>query len=69
MNTDQLKGKWKQLTGSAKEQWGKLTDDELKQIDGEKDRLVGKIQEKYGISKDEAEQQVESWTPHQNTTI
>ncbi len=61
MNIDILKGKWQQLTGSAKTEWGKLTDDELRQIDGEKDRLVGVVQEKYGLARDEAEKQVEDW--------
>ena len=48
MNSDQLKGNWKQLMGDAKKQWGKLTDDDLKQVEGRKDKLVGKIQERYG---------------------
>ncbi|MCC6000662.1 MAG: CsbD family protein [Pararhodobacter sp.] len=61
MNWDQVKGKWKQMTGSAKERWGKLTDDELTQIDGSREKLVGKIQEKYGIAKEEAEKQVDDW--------
>ncbi|KPQ05900.1 MAG: hypothetical protein HLUCCA12_13015 [Rhodobacteraceae bacterium HLUCCA12] len=61
MNWDQLKGKWKQASGSAKAQWGKLTDDELTQIEGNRDKLVGKIQEKYGLAKEEAEKQVDDW--------
>ena len=61
MNRDQLEGNWKQLKGSAKEQWGRLTDDELDQIDGKREKLVGRIQERYGIAKDEAERQVSSW--------
>lgn len=61
MNWDQVKGKWTQMVGSAKQQWGKLTDDELKQVEGDKDKLVGKIQEKYGIGKEEAEKQVDDW--------
>jgi uncharacterized protein YjbJ (UPF0337 family) len=62
MNWDRVKGKWSQLTGSAKTQWGKLTDDDLTQVEGEKDRLVGRIQERYGIAKDEAERQVDDWS-------
>ncbi|MFP4069321.1 MAG: CsbD family protein [Opitutales bacterium] len=61
MNRDTLKGKWKQMSGSAKERWGKLTDDELLRIDGEKDRLIGTIQEKYGLARDDAEKQVDEW--------
>ena len=62
MNWDQVEGKWKQLKGSAKDQWGKLTDDDLDQAAGKRDKLVGKIQERYGIAKDEAEKQVDSWS-------
>ena len=61
MNSDQLKGKWKQMTGSVKERWGKLTDDDLDIINGQNEQLVGKIQEKYGIAKDEAQRQVDDW--------
>ena len=62
MNWDQVKGKWKQMTGSAKERWGKLTDDDLSRIAGERDKLVGTIQEKYGIARQEAEAQVDAWS-------
>lgn len=61
MNWDIVKGKWNQAMGSAKSQWGELTDDDLQQVEGERDKLVGKVQEKYGIGKDEAEKQVDSW--------
>ena len=61
MNSDQLQGKWKQLKGSVKERWGKLTDDDVNVINGQNDQLVGKIQEKYGIAKEEAQRQVEDW--------
>ncbi|MGY6632835.1 MAG: CsbD family protein [Alkalilacustris sp.] len=61
MNWDIVKGKWKQAMGSAKSKWGDLTDDELQQIDGDRQRLVGKVQEKYGLAKDEAEKQVDEW--------
>lgn len=61
MNWDTVKGKWKQATGSAKNQWGKLTDDELTQIEGNRDKLIGKVQEKYGIAREEAEKQVDDW--------
>lgn len=61
MNSDQIKGNWNQLKGSLKEQWGKLTDDDVKQIEGDRDQLVGKIQERYGVAREEAEKQVEQW--------
>lgn len=61
MNSDQLKGKWKQIKGSVKERWGKLTDDDLDVIDGKHDQLVGKVQERYGIAKDVAQKQVDDW--------
>ncbi len=61
MNTDQLKGKWKQVRGEAKRQWGKLTDDDLDQIDGNAAKLEGKIQERYGKSKEEAKREVENF--------
>lgn len=59
MNTDQLKGRWMQMKGAAKAQWGKLTDDELAQIDGNNDRLVGLIQEKYGYARERAQEEVD----------
>lgn len=55
MNEDTVKGKWKQLSGKLKEKWGKLTDDDLKRAEGNKDYLVGKLQEHYGLAKDKAE--------------
>jgi len=61
MNNDTIQGKWKQLKGKAKEQWGKLTDDELDKMDGSKDQLSGKVQEKYGHSKDEADKAVDKF--------
>ena len=61
MNKDTVEGQWKNMKGKAKEQWGKLTDDELDQINGQKDQLSGKIQEKYGKSKDEADKEVETF--------
>lgn len=70
MNSEQLQGKWKQIKGSAKERWGKLTDDDLSVIDGRHDQLVGRIQERYGIAKDQAQQQVHEWlNSHTDTTV
>lgn len=61
MNWDQVKGKWKQFKGDAQKQWGKLTDDDFDQIEGDRQKLVGKVQERYGIAKEEAERQVDDW--------
>jgi uncharacterized protein YjbJ (UPF0337 family) len=61
MNSDQLKGKWKQMKGSVKERWGKLTDDDLDVIDGQSDQLIGKIQERYGVAREEAKKQFDEW--------
>lgn len=58
MNWDQVKGKWKQAKGQCQQKWGKLTNDEIDVIDGKREQLVGKIQERYGIAKEEAERQV-----------
>jgi len=58
MNWDIIEGKWKQATGAVKTKWGKLTDDDLKAIAGKRDQLLGKLQEKYGIAKDQAESQL-----------
>lgn len=61
MNWDRIEGNWKQVTGKAKAQWGKLTDDDLDVIAGHRDILAGKIQAHYGIAKHEAEKQVSEW--------
>ena len=61
MNWDQIEGKWKQMKGSVKQKWGKLTDDDLDVIAGKQDQLAGKIQERYGITKEEAAKQVREW--------
>jgi uncharacterized protein YjbJ (UPF0337 family) len=58
MNSDRLKGNWKQFAGMMKEKWGQLTDDDWKVVEGRRDQLVGKIRERYGIARDEAERQV-----------
>ncbi len=57
MNEDQIKGNWKQFKGKVKEKWGKLTDDDLDIVEGRTDQLVGKLQERYGIARQEAEKQ------------
>lgn len=59
MNNDIIKGKWKQVSGSLKANWGKLTDDDLQEIDGNLEKFQGKMQEKYGMAKDEAKKEFE----------
>ena len=66
MNWDQIEGKWKQFKGSAKQQWAKLTDDDLEYISGNRDRFVGRLQERYGIAKEEAQKQCDTWLRAQN---
>jgi uncharacterized protein YjbJ (UPF0337 family) len=58
MNWDQIKGNWKQFKGKARQKWGKLTDDELDTIEGKREELIGKVQEKYGITREQAEKDV-----------
>ncbi|GGC59072.1 CsbD family protein [Marinobacter halophilus] len=62
MNKDTLEGNWKQFKGKVKENWGKLTDDEVDEINGRKENFIGKIQEKYGLKKDEAEKEWDKLT-------
>lgn len=61
INWDEIAGKWKQFSGEAKKQWGSLTDDELTEINGDREVLAGKIQEKYGIAKEHANNQIDKW--------
>lgn len=61
MNSDQFEGKWKQLKGSVKQRWGKLTDNDVTTLSGKKDELVGKIQERYGITREQAEKEADDW--------
>ena len=61
MNKDQIAGDWKQFKGKVKEQWGKLTDDEVRVIEGKSDQLAGLIQTRYGVAKEEAERQAEAF--------
>jgi uncharacterized protein YjbJ (UPF0337 family) len=60
-SVDEMKGKWKQQLGAAKIMWGKLTDDELLKLEGQQDRLTGLVQERYAITRDEADRQVKSF--------
>ena len=61
MNQDRIQGRWKQLKGKVKEQWGRLTDDDLDVIAGRRDQLLGRIQQRHGLAKDEADRQVSDW--------
>ena len=61
MNKDEVSGNWKQFKGKVKEQWGKLTDDDMTVIEGKRDQLVGKVQERYGYAKDQAEKEGKDW--------
>ncbi len=61
MNTDTIQGNWKQLKGKVREQWGKLTDDDIDVINGKREQLVGKVQEAYGKTRDEAEREVDQF--------
>jgi len=62
MNWNQIEGNWTQFKGKAREQWGKLTDDDLEQIGGRKDQLVGAIQKRYGVAQEDAERQTDEWS-------
>jgi uncharacterized protein YjbJ (UPF0337 family) len=61
MNWDQIEGKWHQVKGKVREQWGKLTDDDLDVIAGRRDQFLGRLQERYGLARAEAERQIDEW--------
>lgn len=67
MNWDRIEGNWKQFKGSIRARWGKLTDDQLDVVSGKRDLLAGKIQETYGLTKDEAEGQLAAWQQSQKS--
>lgn len=69
MNSDQFEGKWKQLKGSVKQRWGKLTDDDITRMSGKKDELVGKLQERYGITREQAMKEADEWARAANTDL
>lgn len=66
MNENTLKGEWKQLKGSVKQKWGELTDDDLDQVEGSRDKLVGRVQERYGHAQGHAEREVDDWRRENN---
>jgi uncharacterized protein YjbJ (UPF0337 family) len=61
MNWDQIEGKWMQVKGSVKQKWSKLTDDDLEYIAGARERFVGRLQERYGVAKEEAQRRADEW--------
>jgi len=61
MNWDRVEGNWKQMKGKAQQKWGKLTNDDLNLVEGKRIELIGRIQERYGVQRDEAERQIDSW--------
>jgi len=64
MNSDELRGNWNQLKGAIKEKWGKLTDDDLDRVEGKRDILIGRLQERYGMAREKAERDVDSLLKH-----
>ena len=68
MNWDRISGNWKQFTGKVKEKWGKLTDDDLTAIAGKRDQLAGKLQERYGYGKEQAERELDEFSRTLNTS-
>lgn len=61
MNWDQVQGKWKELKGDIRIRWGKLTDDDLDQVEGRREFLIGRLQQRYGIGREQAERQIDEW--------
>ena len=68
MNADQLNGKWTELKGAVRERWGKLTNDDIDVIAGQQEQLIGRIQNRYGIAKEEAQRQVDEWMRMDDST-
>jgi uncharacterized protein YjbJ (UPF0337 family) len=68
MNTDVFKGQWKQLEGRARQKWGKLTDDDLSRVKGDRDILLGRIQELYGRTREQAMNEIDSWVAGEEKT-
>ena len=65
MNADILRGKWNQLKGEVKSQWGKLTDDDLDRVEGDTDKLIGRVQERYGYAREQAQREVDDFLRRQ----
>lgn len=69
MNQDRIEGNWKQFKGKVKEQWGRLTDDDVDVIAGRRDQLLGRIQERHGVSMEDAEVQIKDWEKRNPTFV
>ena len=69
MNPDRIEGRWKQIKGKVREQWGRLTDDDLDVIAGRRDQLLGRIQQRHGLAKDEAQRQLKDWERRNPDTL
>jgi len=69
MNRDSLKGYWNELKGKVRENWGRLTDDDLDIIEGEREQLIGRVQQRYGRARDEAEHEVDLWIEQQHEIV
>jgi uncharacterized protein YjbJ (UPF0337 family) len=67
MNQDQFEGKWKQMKGAFKQKWGKFTDDDMTRMSGNRDQIVGALQEKYGQTKEQAQREFDDWYSAQST--
>jgi uncharacterized protein YjbJ (UPF0337 family) len=61
MNWDRIQGNWKQFKGKAQQQWGELTDDDLDVVEGKREELAGRLQQRYGYARDQAEREIDSW--------
>jgi len=64
MNWDQIEGNWVKAKGKLRQQWGKLTDDDIMRINGKRQELAGRLQERYGYAKEQAEREIEDWMRH-----
>ena len=69
MNWDQIEGKWKQMKGSVREKWGDLTDSDFEQIAGNREKFIGRLQERYGYTRDKAEKELEEWSSETGTEV
>lgn len=69
MNWDRIEGNWRQFQGKARQKWGKLTDSDWQQMTGKKEQLIGRIQERYGIAREEAQREADEWARAQASDL